>query len=157
MAGQHHNIVLWGAPPRIPELLYFMGGSPPHNIRLACSHFFNFIFCIFHLGTSSAFSATQRYRFVHGHVHILLPRPWGPLFFDFIFCIFHLGTSRACSATQRYRFVHGHVRILIPKPWGHHFCSFHLGTSSAFSAIQRYRFVHGHFHIIISNLWGHLF
>ena len=24
---------------------------------------------IFHLGTSSAFSATQRYRFVHGHVH----------------------------------------------------------------------------------------
>ena len=109
----------------------------------------NLNFCISHLGTSSAYSATQRHRFVHGHVHILTPKPWGPHF-----CIFHLATSCAFSAIQRYRFVHGHVHILIPKPWGPHFCIFHLGTSSAFSATQRYRFVHGHVHILISKLCG---
>ena len=73
---------------------------------------------LFHLGTSSDFSAIQRYRFVHGHVHILIPKLWGPFLGGFIFCIFHLGTSSAFSATQRYRFVHGHVHILIPKLWG---------------------------------------
>ena len=66
-------------------------------------------------------SATHGYGFVHGHVHILIPKPWG-----LHFCIFHLGTSSAFSATQRYRFVHGHVHILIPKPRGLHFCIFHL-------------------------------
>ena len=65
------------------------------------------------MGTSGACSATQRYRFVHGHVHILIPKPWGPRF-----CILYLGTSSAFSATQRYRFVHGHVHILIPMLWG---------------------------------------
>ena len=30
----------------------------------------NLNFCVFHVGTSSAYSATRRYRFVHGHVHI---------------------------------------------------------------------------------------
>ena len=29
------------------------------------------------MGTSSAFSATQRYRFVHGHVHVLTPKARG--------------------------------------------------------------------------------
>ena len=103
---------------------------------------------LFHLGTSSDFSAIQRYRFVHGHVHILIPKLWGPFFGGFIFCIFHLGTSSAFSAIQRYRFVHGHVYILIAKPWGPYFYIFHLGASSAFSANQRYRFVHGHVHIL---------
>ena len=69
-------------------------------------------FCIFHSGTSSACSAIQRYRFVHGHVHILIPKLWGSHF-----CIFHLGTSSAFSATQRCWFVHGHVHILSPKLW----------------------------------------
>ena len=34
------------------------------------------IFALFHLGTSRAFSAIQRHRFVHGHVHILIPMAW---------------------------------------------------------------------------------
>ena len=43
----------------------------------------NLNFCVFHLGTSSAYSATQRYRFVHGHVHILTPKAWEP---QFLYC-----------------------------------------------------------------------
>ena len=58
------------------------------------------------MSNSSAFSATQRYPFVHGHVHILLPKLWG-----LYFCIFHLGTASAFSATQPNRFVHGLVYI----------------------------------------------
>ena len=46
----------------------------------AQGNFFDIIFGFFHLGTSRAFSAIQRYRFVHGHVHILIPMPWGHLF-----------------------------------------------------------------------------
>ena len=51
---------------------------------------FDLIFGFFHLGTSRAFSAIQRYRFVHGHVHIFIPMPWG-LFFDPIFAFFIRG------------------------------------------------------------------
>ena len=36
------------------------------------------IYAFFHLETSRAFSVNQRYRFVHGHVHISTPRPVGP-------------------------------------------------------------------------------
>ena len=50
--------------------------------------FFDFIFAILDLGTSSASSAIQRYRFVHGHVHILSPMPWG-LVFELIFAFFN--------------------------------------------------------------------
>ena len=60
---------------------------------------FDLIFGFFHLGTSRAFSAIQRYRFVHGHVHIFIPMPWGHLFCPIPwrhvvrihFCIFPLG------------------------------------------------------------------
>ena len=41
---------------------------------------FDLIFGFYHLGASRAFSAIQRHRFVHGHVHIFIPMPWGPLF-----------------------------------------------------------------------------
>ena len=44
-------------------------------------------FWVFNLGTCSAFSATQHQRFVHGHVHILIPMPWEhrlSLIFEFV-------------------------------------------------------------------------
>ena len=60
------NLMFFKNPPPLPH-------PPPGNLN----------FCIFHLGTSSAYSATQRYRFVHGHVHILTLKAWGPQFLHF--------------------------------------------------------------------------
>ena len=51
-----------------------------HMVRGPRELLFDLIFKFFHLGTSRAFSAIQRYRFVHGHVHILIPMPWGHRF-----------------------------------------------------------------------------
>ena len=86
--------------------------SYSNSHALGASFFIDF--CVFNLGTSSAFSAVQRYGFVH--VHILMLMPWGCVC-EAIFAFFNLGTSSAFSAVQRYRFVHGHVHIESPKPW----------------------------------------
>ena len=43
-------------------------------------YFLTSFFHFFNLGTSSAFRAIQRHRFVHGHVHIPVPVPWGHRF-----------------------------------------------------------------------------
>ena len=52
--------------------------SYSNSHALGASFFIDF--CVFNLGTSSAFSAIQRHRFVHGHVHIPIPMPWGHRF-----------------------------------------------------------------------------
>ena len=70
---------------------------PPHG---------NLTFCIFHSGTSRAFSATQRYRFVHGHVYILIPKAWAPQFLNFslgdLSCLQCFSALSVCPWTCSY-------------------------------------------------------
>ena len=48
-------------------------------------------FCVFNLGTSSAFSAIERHRFVHAHFHILISMAWEhPFSLTFAFSIWAL-------------------------------------------------------------------
>ena len=114
-------------------------------------------FLFFHLGTSRAFSAIQRCRFVHGHVHILIPMPWehrfslisafstwGPL------CVQRDSALSVYPWTCSYSNSHALGASFFMDFW-----LFNLGTSGAFSAIQRNRFVHGHVHILTPMPWEH--
>ena len=55
-------------------------------------------FCVFNLGTYGAFSAIQRHRFVHGHVHILIPMAWEHRFLQ----IFAFPTWRPLVPSARF-------------------------------------------------------